>query len=87
MLVVVKQVKSKQRVCEHAEAFTAEREVNAMLDLVKSESYRIESKFLEPVCGDGNFLIKILERKVETVKKDFKKNTDRWVIIHIQKTV
>lgn len=69
------QVKSKERVKNHAEVFTAEREVNAMLDLVKDESYRIESKFLEPACGDGNFLIKILERKIEVVVKNFKKNT------------
>ena len=46
------QTKSKQRITEHGEVFTAEREVNAMLDLVKQETNRIESKFLEPACGD-----------------------------------
>ena len=51
-----KQVKSKQRVADHGEVFTAEREVNAMLDLVKNETERIESRFLEPACGDGKFL-------------------------------
>ena len=50
-----KQVKSKKRVADHAEVFTAEREVNAMLDLVKQETERIESRCLEPACGDGNF--------------------------------
>lgn len=45
-----KQVKSKQRVADHGEVFTAEREVNAMLDLVKNETERIESRFLEPAC-------------------------------------
>ena len=42
-----KQVKSKQRVADHGEVFTAEREVNAMLDLVKQETERIESRFLD----------------------------------------
>lgn len=46
------QVKSKQRVADHGEVFTAEREVNAMLDLVKNETERIESRFLEPACGE-----------------------------------
>lgn len=72
---VKKQVKSKERVADFGEVFTAEREVNAMLDLAKDESYRIEATFLEPACGDGNFLIKILERKIETVNKLYKKNT------------
>ena len=50
------QVKSKQRVEEHGEVFTNEREVNDMLDMVKQETERIDSRFLEPACGDGNFL-------------------------------
>ena len=53
---MTKQVKSKQRVADHGEVFTAEREVNAMLDLVKQETERIDSRFLEPACGNGNFL-------------------------------
>ena len=80
---VKKQVKSKERVADFGEVFTAEREVNAMLDLVKDESYRIEATFLEPACGDGNFLIKILKRKIETVNKLYKKNTleyDRYIL-------
>lgn len=64
-----KQVKSKQRVAEHGEVFTAEREVNAMLDLVKQETERVDSRFLEPACGDGNFLAEILRRKLEAAKK------------------
>ena len=63
------QVKSRKRVADHGEVFTREREVNAMLDLVKSETERIESRFLEPACGDGNFLAEILRRKLEAVKK------------------
>jgi hypothetical protein len=58
------QVVSKQRVADHGEVFTGEREVNAMLDLVKSETERIDSRFLEPACGNGNFLTEILRRKL-----------------------
>lgn len=66
---MTKQVKSKARVAEHGEVFTAEREVNAMLDLVKPETERIDSRFLEPACGNGNFLAEILRRKMAIVKK------------------
>ena len=69
-----KQVKSKQRVADHGEVFTAEREVNAMLDLVKQETERIESRFLEPACGDGNFLAEILRRKLAVVKKKYRRS-------------
>jgi hypothetical protein len=72
--MAAKQVKSKQRVADHGEVFTAEREVNAMLDLVKQETQRIDSRFLEPACGDGNFLAEILKRKLAIVKKKYKKN-------------
>ena len=44
-----KQVKSKQRVAEHGEVFTANREVNAMLDLVKQETQRVDSRFLDKI--------------------------------------
>ena len=63
------QIKSKKRVTDHGEVFTGEREVNAMLNLVKSETERVESRFLEPACGNGNFLAEILRRKLEAVKK------------------
>ena len=63
------QIKSKERVAEHGEVFTNEREVNAMLDLVKQETERIESRFLEPACGDGNFLAEILRRKLNAALK------------------
>lgn len=68
------QVKSKQRVADHGEVFTAEREVNAMLDLVKPEAERIDSRFLEPACGDGNFLAEILRRKLAVVKRKYAKS-------------
>ena len=69
-----RQVKSKQRVEDRGEVFTAPREVNAMLDLVKQETERIDSRFLEPACGDGNFLSEILTRKLLIVKKKYKKS-------------
>ncbi len=69
-----KQVKSKKRVADHGEVFTAKREVNAMLDLVKQETERIESRFLEPACGNGNFLIEILDRKLRIVEEKYNKS-------------
>ena len=63
------QIKSKQRVADHGEVMTGEREVNAMLDLVKQETERVDSRFLEPACGDGNFLAEILRRKLEAAKR------------------
>ena len=69
-----KQIKSKKRVRNNGEVFTNEREVNAMLDLVKQETERIDSRFLEPACGNGNFLIEILRRKLEVVKSRYKKS-------------
>lgn len=71
---MTKQVKSKQRVADHGEVFTAEREVKAMCNLVSDECIRIESRFLEPACGDGNFLAEILTRKLSTVKSKYKEN-------------
>ena len=73
--MVKSQTKSKERVREHGEVFTAEREVKAMCDLVKDETERIDSRFLEPACGDGNFLAEILTRKIEVVKRKYKKST------------
>ena len=63
-----KQVKLRERVQQHGEVFTNEREVNAMLDLVKHETERIDSRFLEPACGDGNFLAEILRRKLQVCR-------------------
>lgn len=71
-VTMTKQIKSKQRVADHGEVFTREQEVNAMLDLVEDETLRIESRFLEPACGDGNFLIQILKRKLEIVEKNYR---------------
>ena len=67
------QIKSRQRVAERGEVFTAEREVNTMLDLVKQETERIDSRFLEPACGNGNFLVEILRRKLEVIRRQYQK--------------
>ena len=61
-------VKSKRRVADHGEVFTPAWMVEAMLDLVKDETERIDSRFLEPACGSGNFLVQILRRKLAAVE-------------------
>ena len=68
------QIKSKERVAQRGEVFTAEREVNAMLDLVENECMRPDSRFLEPACGDGNFLSAILKRKLAELRRKYKKS-------------
>lgn len=73
-----KQVKSKKRVADHGEVFTNEREVNAMLDLVKHETERIDSRFLEPACGNGNFLAEVLNRKLNVVDSRYGKSQTEW---------
>lgn len=80
------QIKSKKRVADHGEVFTNEREVNAMLDLVKQETERIDSRFLEPACGTGNFLVEILRRKLVVVKFRYGKSQleyERYAILAI----
>lgn len=64
---------SKQRVADHGEVFTRQREVNAMLDLVQQETERIDSRFLEPACGTGNFLAEVLERKLRVVDRRYRR--------------
>jgi len=80
------QVKSKQRVADHGEVLTGKREVNAMLDLVASETGRIDSRFLEPACGTGNFLSEILERKLRVVEERYGKGQldyERYAILAV----
>ena len=79
-----KQVKTKKRVTDHGEVFTAQREVNSMLELVKQETERIDSRFLEPACGTGNFLVEILKRKLAIVENRYSKNQleyERYAIL------
>jgi hypothetical protein len=84
--VTEKQVKSKQRVADHGEVLTSRREVDAMLDLVKQETERIDSRFLEPACGNGNFLAVILERKLTVVENRYKKSQpefERYAVLAV----
>lgn len=69
-----KQIKSKKRVADFGEVNTSEIEVNAMIDLVKDQTERLDSRFLEPACGDGNFLIEVMSRKLEILIKQYKNN-------------
>jgi hypothetical protein len=69
-----KLIKSKKRVADHGEVFTPPWLVEKMLDLVKGESERIDSRFLEPACGSGNFLVPILQRKLAAVEARYGKN-------------
>lgn len=85
-LKITQQVKSKKRVAEHGEVFTNEREVNAMLDLVKNETERIDSRFLEPACGNGNFLAEVLRRKLAVVESRYAKSQiefERYAVIAV----
>ena len=72
------QIVSRKRVADHGEVFTAEREVKAMCDLVKQETERIESRFLEPACGQGAFLVEILHRKLTIVSSRYRKKQNEW---------
>lgn len=86
MVNVSKTIKSKKRVADHGEVFTSEREVNAMLDLVKHETERIDSRFLEPACGDGNFIAPILGKKLSIIKDRYTKSQiefERYAVVAI----
>ena len=72
------QIKSKERVRARGEVFTAAREVNAMLDLVKDETENIDATFLEPACGDGNFLDEVLRRKLAVCRKRYGKSASDY---------
>lgn len=72
------QIKSKTRVTDHGEVFTSEREVTAMLALVKQETERIDSRFLEPACGTGNFLAAILNQKLTILKQKYKRSQPEY---------
>lgn len=69
-----KLIKSKQRVADHGEVFTPAWMVEAMLDLVKEETERVDSRFLEPACGSGNFLVQIVRRKLAAVELKYGKS-------------
>jgi site-specific DNA-methyltransferase (adenine-specific) len=74
------QLRSRQRVADHGEVFTSQREVHAMLDLVKNETERIDSRFLEPACGNGNFLAEVLKRKLAVISHRFQNEYERYAL-------
>jgi hypothetical protein len=72
------QINTKERVANHGEVLTGEREVTAMLDMVEHETLNIESRFLEPACGDGNFLDEVLRRKLTVVESRYRRSQLEW---------
>lgn len=80
------QIKSKRRVADFGEVYTNEREVNAMLDLVKHQTTNPDKTFLEPACGTGNFLLEILRRKLTVLSHKYKKlqfDYERYAVIAV----
>ena len=83
---MMKSAQAKQRVADYGEVFTSEPIVNAMLDLVKQETERIDSRFLEPACGTGNFLTEILHRKLNAVEKNYRRSQldfERYLVLAV----
>lgn len=81
-----KPIKSKQRVADYGEVLTPPHIVNAMLDLVKQETERIESRFLEPACGTGNFLVEVLRRKLSVVERRYRRSQldyERYAVLAV----
>jgi SAM-dependent methyltransferase len=81
-----KLVVSRQRVSDHGEVYTPKSIVNQMLDLVAQETERIDSRFLEPACGTGNFLAEVLQRKLEVVRNRYSKSQldyERYAILAV----
>ena len=79
-----KQIKDKSRVSNFGEVLTSKREVLDMLNLVNTETSRLDSRFLEPACGDGNFLTEVLNFKLDILKKNYSKNQYEFEKFSIQ---
>ncbi|MBS0210180.1 MAG: SAM-dependent DNA methyltransferase [Planctomycetes bacterium] len=75
---MIPRMSSRQRIIDHGEVFTPPALVNDMLDLVAHECERIDSRFLEPACGNGNFLAEVLRRKLLTVDKKHARHPEKW---------
>jgi hypothetical protein len=75
---MARSVPNRQRVVDHGEVFTPPELVNRMLDLVAHECQRIDSRFLEPACGNGNFLAEVLRRKLLSVDKRNPRSQPKW---------
>ena len=78
MLVAQSMTNSRQRIIDHGEVFTPPWLVSDMLDLVSHECERVDARFLEPACGDGNFLAEVMRRKLMTVDKRNARNREKW---------
>lgn len=78
------QIKDKSRVSNFGEVLTSKREVLDMLNLINTETSRLDSRFLEPACGDGNFLIEVLNFKLNILKKNYSKNQYEFEKFSIQ---
>lgn len=84
--MIESRIVSKQRVADHGEVLTGHKEVSAMLDLVEHETQRIDSRFLEPACGDGNFLSEVLTRKLAVVERRYSKSQleyERYAVLAV----
>ena len=79
-----KQIKDKSRVSNFGEVLTSKREVLNMLNLVNTETSRLDSRFLEPACGDGNFLTEVLNFKLDILEKNYSKNQYEFEKFSIQ---
>ena len=79
-----KQIKDKSRVSNFGEVLTSKREVLDMLNLVNTETSRLDSRFLEPACGDGNFLTEVLNFKLDILEKNYSKNQYEFEKFSIQ---
>jgi hypothetical protein len=75
---MAKSAANRQRIIDHGEVFTPSPLVDDMLALVSHECERIDARFLEPACGNGNFLAAVLRRKLATVDKRNARNRDKW---------
>ena len=71
-------VKSKQRTVEFGEVFTSKEIVDSMINLIDEGKLSIESRFLEPACGNGNFLYEILDKKLKSVEDKYKKDQNDY---------
>ena len=78
------QIKDKSRVSNFGEVLTSKREVLDMLNLVNTETSRLDSRFLEPACGDGNFLTEVLNFKLNILEKNYSKNQYEFEKFSIQ---
>lgn len=78
IMTAPRHIKSRERVRDLGEVYTQPREVNAMLDLIPDAFVDIDTRFLEPAAGDGNFLVAILDRKIALIDESKFGGTAEW---------